>query len=224
MRIILLGPPGAGKGTQAELLSQTLNIPKISTGDMLRRAIRAKTQIGLAAKAIMARGELVPDDVMIELICERLANKDCDNGFLLDGFPRTIAQAKALEKTGANIDSVIELVVAAEEIVNRISGRRWHPASGRSYHLDYHPPKNEGVDDKTGEPLIQRADDQEETVRNRLNIYQKQTAPLVRFYQDLIKQTDHPLDVHKINGQGSVKDITKRMLLAVGHNQTTTNS
>lgn len=221
MRIILLGPPGAGKGTQANVLSQQLGIPKISTGDMLRHAISAKTAVGLEVKSIMDKGELVPDTVMIALIRERLSQSDCAKGFLLDGFPRTTAQAEALQTINANIDCVIELVVAEEEIVKRISGRRWHPASGRSYHLIYHPPKQAGIDDETGEPLVQRADDKEQTVRNRLKVYQQQTAPIVDFYQASITAGDHSLSLEKVNGQGTVDDITRRMLAAVERSQST---
>jgi len=194
MKIILLGPPGAGKGTQAQFLKQALNIPQISTGDMLRAAIKNGSPLGQIAKSIMDRGELVSDDIIIELVKNRVQEPDCANGFLLDGFPRTITQAKALFDTGVNIDYVVELRADEDEIVRRITGRRVHPASGRVYHMDFHPPKAAGKDDVTGEPLIQRPDDAEATVRNRLQVYQQQTQPLVQYYQGLANshQTNAP--------------------------------
>lgn len=183
MRIVLLGGPGAGKGTQAGLLIQHFNIPQISTGDMLRTAIAAGTPLGLSAKAIMDAGELVSDEIMIGLVQERLQQKDCGRGFLLDGFPRTIAQAEALKNTGIKLDHVLEIAVNDEEIVKRISGRRIHPASGRIYHIEYNPPKVAGMDEVTGEPLVLRDDDREETIRKRLAVYHQQTEPLIQYYK-----------------------------------------
>jgi adenylate kinase len=185
MRIILLGAPGAGKGTQAEYLKETYGIPQISTGDMLRAAIQAKTPLGLQAKSVMDAGGLVADATIIGLVRERITHEDCRNGFLFDGFPRTIPQAQALVDAGISIDVVLEIDVPDEEIVRRLSGRRVHPASGRIYHVDNKPPKNPGKDDVTGEPLIQRDDDTEATVRKRLEVYHAQTKPLVDFYRKL---------------------------------------
>ena len=182
MRIILLGPPGAGKGTQAQNITKAFNIPQISTGDMLRAAIKAGTELGKQAKAVMDAGKLVSDEIILGLVKERIAKDDCKNGFLFDGFPRTIPQAQAL-----GIDAVVELQVPDEKIVNRMSGRRVHLASGRTYHIVYNPPKVEGKDDVTGEPLVIRPDDEESTVRNRLKVYHEQTEPLVAFYKELSK-------------------------------------
>ena len=182
MRIILLGSPGSGKGTQAQFITEKYGIPQISTGDMLRAAVRAETPLGLAAKQVMAAGGLVSDDIILGLIKERIKQDDCVNGFLLDGFPRTIAQAEGLAAMGVPIDTVIEISVDDEEIVKRMAGRRVHVQSGRTYHVLFNPPKQEGVDDATGEALIQRDDDKEETVRKRLNVYHEQTKPLVDFY------------------------------------------
>lgn len=187
MRIILLGPPGAGKGTQAQLITKRYNIPQISTGDMLRAAIREGTELGLKAKEVMDNGGLVSDELIIGLVKERIAQPDCANGCIFDGFPRTIPQAEALEKEGIQIDHVIEIAVDDEEIVKRLSGRRQHPASGRVYHVVYNPPKVEGKDDETGEDLVQRDDDKEETIRKRLVAYHKDTAQLVGFYQERAK-------------------------------------
>ncbi len=184
MRLILLGPPGAGKGTQAQFICQELGIPQISTGDMLRAAVKAGTPLGLKAKAVMDAGQLVSDDLIIGLVKERIAKPDCGSGFLFDGFPRTVAQAKALEEQGVGIDAVVEIVVPDDEIVKRMSGRRVHLASGRTYHLVFNPPKTEGRDDVTGEALIQREDDHEDTVRKRLEAYHAQTEVLSRFYGD----------------------------------------
>ena len=215
MRIILLGPPGAGKGTQAQFLLDQFKIPQISTGDMLRSAVKAGTPLGLQVKEIMEQGGLVPDDLMIELVQDRVALDDCKNGFLLDGFPRTLAQAQALDEHGIPIDVVIELRVDFEEVVHRISGRRVHPASGRTYHVDYHPPKKAGFDDETGEALIQRPDDQEATIRNRLEIYQKQTQPLVSYYQVFASQ--HPQKLHYVvvNGMQAVNEVRAEILKAL---------
>ena len=185
MRIILLGPPGAGKGTQAQTLTKTFSIPQISTGDMLRAAIKAGTPLGLQAKAVMDEGKLVSDDIILGLVKERIAAADCASGFLFDGFPRTIPQAEALVAADIKIDAVVELKVPDEKIVKRMSGRRVHLASGRTYHIVYNPPKVEGKDDVTGEDLVIRPDDQEETVRSRLEVYHNQTEPLVAFYKKL---------------------------------------
>lgn len=185
MRIILLGPPGAGKGTQAQNITKAFGIPQISTGDMLRAAIREGTELGKAAKVVMDRGELVSDDIILGLVKERIAQSDCKNGFLFDGFPRTIPQAQALVDNSIDIDAVVEIQVPDDKIVKRMSGRRVHLASGRTYHIVYNPPKVEGKDDVTGEPLVIRPDDREETVRSRLKVYHEQTEPLVRFYRDL---------------------------------------
>lgn len=183
MRIILLGPPGAGKGTQATFISQQYNVPQISTGDMLRAAIKAGSPLGQKVKAVMDAGNLVSDDLIIELVKERVAQPDCKQGYLLDGVPRTIVQAEALKAANIGIDMVIELSVPDEVIIQRLSGRRVHPDSGRVYHLKYNPPKVAGVDDVTGEPLVQRDDDKEDTVRQRLNVYHQQTQPLIEWYQ-----------------------------------------
>lgn len=205
MRIILLGPPGAGKGTQAKFLLEALKIPQISTGDMLRAAVKAGTPLGLKAKAIMESGGLVPDDIMINLVKERVAQADCKNGFLLDGFPRTLEQAYALHEHGIDVDAVIEFAVDQEEVVRRISGRRVHPGSGRTYHLEHHPPKIADKDDITGEPLVQRPDDQEETIRNRLKVYGAQTAPLIDYYRQLT--ATEPLKYIVVNGMNSVDEV-----------------
>ena len=185
MRVILLGAPGAGKGTQAKFITEKFGIPQISTGDMLRAAVKAGTELGLIAKSVMDSGGLVSDDLIINLVKERISQEDCKNGFLFDGFPRTIPQAEALVKAGVELDAVVEIAVEDEEIVQRIAGRRVHEASGRVYHTVYNPPKVEGKDDVTGEDLVQRKDDTEETVRHRLSVYHSQTKPLVDFYQKL---------------------------------------
>ncbi|MDO5352657.1 MAG: adenylate kinase [Succinatimonas sp.] len=190
MRIILLGPPGAGKGTQAQTLTKEFSIPQISTGDMLRAAIKAGTELGKQAKAVMDAGKLVSDEIILGLVKERIAQDDCQNGFLFDGFPRTIPQAQALVDNGIVIDAVVELQVPDEKIVNRMSGRRVHLASGRTYHIVYNPPKVEGKDDVTGEDLVIRPDDQEETVRARLKVYHDQTEPLVAFYKELASKNE----------------------------------
>lgn len=183
MRLILLGCPGAGKGTQAGYLIEHFNIPQISTGDMLRAAVKAQTPVGLEAQKVIDRGDLVSDDIIISLVKERIAEPDCANGFLFDGFPRTLAQADALKHGNINMDAVVEIDVAHEEIIKRVSGRRVHAASGRSYHVEFNPPKVAGKDDETGEPLVQREDDQEDTVRHRLNVYEEQTAPLKEYFK-----------------------------------------
>ncbi len=215
MKIILLGPPGAGKGTQAQFLLDHFKIPQISTGDMLRAAVKAGSVLGLQVKEIMETGGLVPDDLMIKLVQDRVALADCRNGFLLDGFPRTLAQALALEAHGLKIDVVIELRVDFEEVVHRISGRRVHPASGRTYHVDYHPPRKPGVDDESGEALIQRPDDREETVRNRLKVYQEQTQPLIAHYQDLAQKHAQQLRYIVVNGMQNVEQVRTEILQAL---------
>ena len=204
MRIILLGSPGSGKGTQAQFITKKYAIPQISTGDMLRAAVRAGTQLGVQAKQVMDAGGLVSDDIILGLIKERIAQADCANGFLLDGFPRTIAQAEGLKKMGVVIDTVIEIVVEDEEIVKRIAGRRVHLQSGRTYHVEFNPPKVEGIDDVTGEALIQRDDDKEETVRKRLSVYHEQTKPLVGYYS----AADQQAKFSSIAGKGTVAEIT----------------
>ena len=185
MRMILLGPPGAGKGTQARFICERYGIPQISTGDMLRAAVAAGTELGKQAKAVMDAGELVSDDIIIGLVKERIAEADCASGFLFDGFPRTLAQAEAMRDAGVDIDAVVEIAVPDDEIVARLSGRRSHPGSGRVYHVTFNPPKMEGVDDITGEPLVHRDDDREETIRNRLANYHAQTEVLTSYYGDL---------------------------------------
>lgn len=212
MRLILLGGPGAGKGTQAAFLTQRFDIPQISTGDMLRAAVKAGTPLGKAAKEVMDRGDLVSDDIIIGLVKERIKEADCGNGFLFDGFPRTLAQADAMKEAGVQIEAVVEIDVAHEEIIKRMSGRRIHEPSGRTYHVVYNPPKVEGKDDETGEDLIQRPDDEEATVRKRLDVYEEQTAPLKQYYSDWSNQggQDAPKYV-KVNGLGDVADISARI-------------
>ena len=214
MRVILLGAPGAGKGTQAKFITEKFGIPQISTGDMLRAAVKAGTELGLIAKGVMDSGGLVSDDLIINLVKERIAQPDCVNGFLFDGFPRTIPQAEALVKAGVELDHVLEIAVEDEEIVQRIAGRRVHEASGRVYHTVYNPPKVEGKDDVTGEDLVQRKDDTEETVRHRLSVYHSQTKPLVDFYQKLAAAQGKPKYSH-VEGVGSVQDITAKVLAAL---------
>ncbi len=217
IRLMLLGGPGAGKGTQAGRLIQHFNVPQISTGDMLRAAIIAGTALGMSAKKIMDSGQLVSDDIMIGLVEERLNQPDCKNGFLLDGFPRTIPQAEALINAGVDLDYVIEIQVDDEEIVKRISGRRTHQASGRVYHVDYHPPLKEGIDDVTGDALIQRADDREEIIRKRLDVYRQQTAPLVDYYKTReAMNTNYAAQFRAVSGEGTVDEIYNRILSAIG--------
>jgi len=212
MHIILLGSPGSGKGTQAQFITEKYAIPQISTGDMLRAAVRDGTPLGIEAKKVMDAGGLVSDDIILGLIKERIALPDCANGFLLDGFPRTIAQAEGLEALGVKIDHVIEINVADEEIVKRIAGRRMHPQSGRTYHVEFNPPKSQGVDDVTGEPLIQRDDDKEETVRKRLCVYHEQTKPLVGYYS----ATGRQVKFSSIAGVGAVDEITDKVFAILG--------
>ncbi len=217
MRIILLGGPGAGKGTQAAFITQRYGVPQISTGDMLRAAVKEGTPLGLEAKKVMDAGALVPDDIIIGLVEERIARNDCAKGFLFDGFPRTIAQAEALKKTGVRIDAVVEIDVDDNEIIKRMSGRRVHLASGRTYHVVFNPPKVEGKDDQTGEDLIQRDDDREETVRKRLTVYHEQTAPLIGFYSSWADSGDGSAPRYlKIRGVGSLEAIRDRIFSSLG--------
>jgi len=216
MRLILLGAPGAGKGTQAAFICQKYAIPQISTGDMLRAAVKAGTPLGLQAKAVMESGALVSDDLIINLVKERLAQPDCQAGVLFDGFPRTIPQADAMKAAGVKLDYVLEIDVPFGDIVERMSGRRSHPASGRTYHVKFNPPKTEGRDDVTGEELIQREDDREATVQKRLDVYSAQTRPLVDYYSDwAAKDPAAAPKYRKISGVGSVEDITGRALQAL---------
>lgn len=216
MRLILLGGPGAGKGTQAGFVTRKFGIPQISTGDMLRAAVKEGTPEGLAAKAVMDRGELVPDDTIVALVKERIQAPDCARGFLLDGFPRTIPQAEAMRQSGIDFDHVVEIAVDDEAIIARMSGRRVHTASGRTYHVQYNPPRVEGKDDVTGEPLAQRDDDLEETVRKRLCIYHRQTVPLVEYYAkwEAAGDTRAPR-CHRISGDGTVEEVRDRILAAL---------
>lgn len=216
MRLILIGPPGAGKGTQAKFICEKFGIPQISTGDMLRAAVKAGTPLGLAAKKIMDAGQLVSDDIIIGLVKDRLSQPDCKNGALFDGFPRTIPQAQALIDAQIPIDFVLEISVPDAEIVERMSGRRVHPASGRTYHIKYNPPKQEGIDDVSGEPLVQRDDDREEVVLKRLKVYHDQTEALVGFYQKLAQSgsADAP-QYRSISGLGSIDAITARVFEAL---------
>jgi adenylate kinase len=209
MRIILLGAPGAGKGTQAQFLMNTFNIPQISTGDMLRAAIKEGTELGKKAKEVMDAGKLVSDDIMIGLVQERVAQPDCKNGFLLDGFPRTIPQADAMHEAGIEVDYVIEFAVPDDVIVERMAGRRVHPGSGRVYHVKYNPPQEEGKDDVTGDDLIVREDDKEATVRHRLSVYHEQTEPLVSYYQKMADQ--NVVTYHRVDGTRDVKEISNEL-------------
>ncbi len=213
MRLILLGPPGAGKGTQAGFITAAFGIPQISTGDMLRAAIKAGTELGKMAKQVMDEGKLVSDDIIIGLVKERLKQPDCANGYLFDGFPRTIPQAQALRDSGIQLDHVVELQVPDSAIIERMSGRRVHQPSGRSYHIRFNPPKVEGKDDLTGEPLTQRDDDREEVVRKRLDVYQQQTRPLVDYYQAWAKTGDAAAPrYHALAGVGTVEEIRDRVM------------
>jgi len=210
MRIILLGPPGAGKGTQAQFLCDSFGIPQISTGDMLRAAVSAGSELGKKVQAVMDSGALVSDDIIIELVKDRISQPDCANGFLFDGFPRTIVQAQALDDAGVVIDAVVQISVPTEDIVQRMIGRRVHPASGRVYHVDFSPPKNPGKDDETGESLIQREDDQEDTVRERLAVYERQTHPLVDYYRQYSERSK--LQFVEIDGRGAVTEVQQRIM------------
>lgn len=216
MRLILLGPPGAGKGTQAAFLCAHYGIPQISTGDMLRAAVAAGTPLGVAAKKVMEAGQLVGDEIVMTLVEERLRAPDCARGYLLDGFPRTVAQAEALRAAGIALDCVLEIEVPAQEIVLRMSGRRVHPASGRTYHIRFHPPQIEGRDDVTGEPLVQRDDDREDTVRRRLEVYQAQTRPVVEYYRRWRASGDPAAPRYRsISGLGSVEEVRRRAIAAL---------
>ncbi len=216
MRLILLGGPGAGKGTQANFIKEKYGIPQISTGDMLRAAVKAGTPLGKEAKGYMDSGGLVPDEVIIGLVKERIQEPDCGKGFLFDGFPRTIPQADAMKDAGVPIEAVVDIDVPDEEIIKRMSGRRAHLASGRTYHIIYNPPKVEGKDDVTGEPLVQRDDDKEETVKKRLDVYHDQTEPLIDYYKkwEATGEAAAPKYCH-INGVGSLEDITKQIFTAL---------
>lgn len=216
MRLILLGAPGAGKGTQATFICQKYGIPQISTGDMLRAAVKAGTPLGIEAKAVMDSGGLVSDGLIINLVKERLSQADCAKGFLFDGFPRTLPQADAMKAAGVNLDYVLEIDVPFDAIIERMSGRRSHTASGRTYHVKFNPPKVPGKDDLTGEPLIQRDDDKEETVKKRLDVYSAQTRPLVTYYSDWAKSDPAAAPKYRaISGMGSVDDITSRAFAAL---------
>ena len=215
MRVILLGPPGAGKGTQAQFITEQYSVPQISTGDMLHSAVKAGSELGLKVKDIMASGGLVSDEIIIALVKERIEQPDCIGGFLFDGFPRTIPQAQALVDANVPIEYVVEIAVDDEQIVSRLSGRRVHEDSGRVYHIEHNPPKTAGLDDETQDPLIQRPDDKEETIRNRLSIYHSQTKPLVEFYQGLsATETDVP-KFSTVNGLGSLDEVQARLVAAL---------
>ena len=213
MRLILLGAPGAGKGTQAQFITEKYGIPQISTGDMLRAAVKAKTELGVKAKTVMDAGGLVSDDIIIGLVKERIKQADCANGFLFDGFPRTIPQAEAMVDAGVDLDHVVEIAVEDDAIVARLSGRRVHPGSGRIYHTEHNPPKQEGLDDETGEPLVLREDDQEDTVRRRLEIYHSQTRPLVSFYRSM--SGPRAPAYHRVGGVGSMDEIREAVFAAL---------
>jgi adenylate kinase len=216
MKLILLGPPGAGKGTQANVIKEKFGIPQISTGDMLRAAVKAGTPLGLAAKKVMDAGQLVSDDIIIGLVKERLKEPDCRSGYLFDGFPRTIPQAQAMKDAGVALDYVLEIDVPDEEIITRMSGRRVHPASGRTYHVKFNPPKVEGKDDATGEPLVQRDDDKVETVKKRLEVYRAQTRPLIDYYGKMAASGDAGAPKYrKISGTGKVDEISRRAIGAL---------
>lgn len=215
MRVILLGAPGAGKGTQAQFIIEKYGIPQISTGDMLRAAVKAGTELGKQAKEVMDRGDLVSDDIIIGLVKQRVAESDCTNGYLLDGFPRTIPQAEAMRENGIDVDYVVEIDVPDDEIIARLSGRRVHPGSGRTYHLIYNPPKTDGKDDVTGEDLVHRVDDHEDTVKKRLHVYQDQTSPLVEFYSSWHSQSEAAPVYAKVLGSGSVEEIKDRIFASL---------
>ncbi len=216
MRIILLGAPGAGKGTQAQFITSKYSIPQISTGDMLRAAVKAGTPLGLQAKEVMDAGELVSDEIIIGLVKERVAAADCHNGYLLDGFPRTIPQADAMKANNIDVDYVVEIGVDDGEIIKRMAGRRMHMTSGRTYHVQYNPPKEADVDDVTGEPLVQREDDKEETVRQRLDVYHSQTKPLIDYYSEWSKSNESKAPKYvAVEGVGTLEDIKDRIFLNI---------
>lgn len=216
MRFILLGPPGAGKGTQASFITKKYGIPQISTGDMLRAAIKAGNELGIKAKKLMDAGQLISDDVILDLVKRRIEQPDCAGGFLFDGFPRTLAQAEAMKNVGLHIDYVVEIAVPDEEIIQRMSGRRVHPASGRTYHVKFNPPKVADKDDLTGEPLILRQDDQPETVKERLHVYHAQTQPLIEYYSKWQAEGDPKGPKHcKVSGTGTVEQIRDRVFAAL---------
>ncbi len=213
MKIILLGPPGAGKGTQAQVLKERFNIPQISTGEILRAEIKAQSDLGLKLKSIVDSGALVPDDIIIEIVRKKIESPECKNGFLFDGFPRTLPQAEAIKNAGIKIDRVVEITVPDVEIIKRMSGRRVHLASGRTYHVDYNPPKKAGVDDVTNEALVQREDDKEETVKKRLEVYHQQTKPLVDYYEKWAQSGDYQAPkYHRIDGVGEIYKITENLI------------
>ncbi len=216
MRVVLLGGPGAGKGTQAAFITGRYGIPQISTGDMLRAAIRSGSELGAGARILMDAGRLVPDEIIVGLVEERIAADDCANGFLLDGFPRTIPQAEVMRARGIRIDAVVEITVPDENVIERMGGRRVHPGSGRTYHARFNPPVTEGLDDVTGEPLVQRDDDRESTVRHRLEIYREQTAPIIEYYEQWEK--DDPCSaprVSRVDGLGMLDDVRERVFAAL---------
>lgn len=214
MKLILLGPPGAGKGTQAKFICEKFAIPQISTGDMLRAAIRAGTELGKQAKTVMDQGHLVSDELIIDLVKERIAQPDCANGFLFDGFPRTLRQAEAVRDAGIILDAIVEIIVPDVSIIDRMSGRRIHLASGRTYHVTHNPPKIEGKDDVTGDPLIQREDDKEHTVRKRLEEYHKMTAVLSRFYREMAEKDEKPTFI-SIDGTQKIDKVTEEIMTAL---------
>jgi adenylate kinase len=215
MRLILLGPPGAGKGTQAQFISEKYAVPQVSTGDMLRAAIKAGSELGKKVKDVMDSGALVSDELIIALVEDRIQQADCVNGFLLDGFPRTIPQAQALKDAGIPIDFVVEISVDDDQIVSRLSGRRVHEGSGRVYHVEHNPPQTAGKDDVTGDALIQREDDREETIRNRLEVYHNQTEPLVAFYTELAGSADQTPAFKSVNGLGKLDEVQARIVTAL---------
>lgn len=220
MRLVLLGCPGAGKGTQAKFVKEKYHLAQISTGDMLRAAITAGTPLGQQVKQIMDEGRLVSDDIMIQLVKERIQQPDCANGFLLDGFPRTIPQAEALRENHIHLDYIVEISVRDEELISRLSGRRVHLASGRVYHVMFNPPKVEGIDDVTGEPLVHRSDDHEETIKKRLTVYHQQTEPLINYYTQQAQQHSANAPIYiKINGIGSVEEVSERIFSAIAEKQ-----
>ena len=212
MRIILLGPPGAGKGTQANMMRKKFDIPQISTGDMLRTAIRQGSELGISAKKIMDIGGLVSDELILNLVKERINQNDCKNGYLFDGFPRTLTQANGITTSGITVNYVVEIKVKDEEIIKRMSGRWVHLPSGRTYHIKFNPPKVNGKDDETGDELVQREDDQEDTVRKRLDVYRKETSPLIDYYNKMSREVDSSLKYIEVNGMQDVESVTNDIL------------